>query len=74
MLYQAAPNKLEFEIKNTCRNHVSTSNLHQEGITNKSNHEGLGLTTVRKISNKYHNVYISYYTENNYFTFTVSIE
>lgn len=43
MLYQDAPNKLEFEIKNTCRKQLSTNKLHQEGITNKANHEGLGL-------------------------------
>ncbi|MDE7040775.1 MAG: GHKL domain-containing protein, partial [Limosilactobacillus sp.] len=74
MLYQSAPNKLEFEIKNTCRNQLSTTKLHQEGITNKTNHEGLGLATAQKIANKYHNVYIAYSSDNGYFTFTISIE
>lgn len=74
MLYQSAPNKLEFEIKNTCRKQLSTNKLHQEGITNKANHEGLGLATVKKIANKYHNVYIAYSSDNGYFTFTISIE
>lgn len=74
MLYQSAPNKLEFEIKNTCRKQLSTNKLHQEGITNKTNHEGLGLATAQKISNKYHNVYIAYSSNNGYFTFTISIE
>ncbi len=74
MLYQSAPNKLEFEIKNTCRKQLSTNKLHQEGITNKTNHEGLGLATAQKIANKYHNVYIAYSSDNGYFTFTISIE
>ena len=74
MLYQSAPNKLEFEIKNTCRKQLSTNKLHQEGITNKANHEGLGLATVKKIANKYRNVYIAYSSDNGYFTFTISIE
>lgn len=74
MLYQDAPNKLEFEIKNTCRNQLITNKLHQEGITNKANHEGLGLATVKKIANKYRNVYIAYSSDNGYFTFTISIE
>lgn len=74
MLYQSAPNKLEFEIKNTCRNQLITNKLHQEGIINKANHEGLGLATVKKIANKYRNVYIAYSSDNGYFTFTISIE
>ena len=74
MLYQSAPNKLEFEIKNTCRKQLSTNKLHQEGITNKTNHEGLGLATAQKIANKYHNVYMAYSSDNGYFTFTISIE
>ncbi|MBC8743762.1 GHKL domain-containing protein [Lactobacillus sp. Marseille-P7033] len=74
MLYQSAPNKLEFEIKNTCRKQLSTNKIHQEGITNKTNHEGLGLATAQKIANKYHNVYIAYSSDNGYFTFTISIE
>ena len=74
MLYQDAPNTLEFEIKNTCRNQLITNKLHQEGITNKANHEGLGLATVKKIANKYRNVYIAYSSDNGYFTFTISIE
>lgn len=74
MLYQDAPNKLEFEIINTCRDHLSIDKLHQEGMTNKANHEGLGLATAQTIANKYHNVYLAYSSDNGYFTFTISVE
>lgn len=74
MLYQGHSGQLEFEIKNTCRTQLKTNNLNCEGITNKTNHEGLGLATVQKIANKYHNVFIAYSYENNCFTFTISVE
>ena len=61
---------LEYEIQNKKRNlAISTKKIQQKGFSTKKEHSGLGLSTIRKITETYENMSITYDISNDYFDF-----
>lgn len=61
---------LEYEIQNKKRNlAISTKKIQQKGFSTKKEHSGLGLATIRKITETYENMSITYDISNDYFDF-----
>ena len=61
---------LEYEIQNKKRNlAISTKKIQQKGFSTKKKHSGLGLSTIRKITETYENMSITYDISNDYFDF-----
>ncbi len=61
---------LEYEIQNKKRNlAISTKKIQQKGFSTKKEHSGLVLSTIRKITETYENMSITYDISNDYFDF-----
>ncbi|OYS38263.1 hypothetical protein CBF77_04250 [Lactobacillus taiwanensis] len=67
--------EFEYEIRNRKRHvSISTKKIQQKGYSTKKEHSGLGLTIIRRITENYENMSITYDIDNNYFDFYLVID
>lgn len=67
--------EFEYEIRNRKRPiSISTKKIQQKGYSTKKEHSGLGLTTIRRITENNENMSITYDIDNDYFDFYLVID
>ena len=67
--------EFEYEIRNKIHDkNISASQIQKKGFTTKKNHQGLGLTNIRNIENRYPNMTISHTVEDGWFDFYMMID
>lgn len=75
MFYSNSKDEFEYEIRNKIHDkNISASQIQKKGFTTKKNHQGLGLTNIRNIENRYPNMTISHTVEDGWFDFYMMID
>lgn len=62
-----------FEIRNKIKNIPQLSKIQQTGFSTKKNHQGLGLSNINQLKQKYPTLFVNYRINNNWFIFTLNI-
>lgn len=62
-----------FEIRNKIKNIPQLSKIQQTGFSTKKNHQGLGLSNINQLKQKYPILFVNYRINNNWFIFTLNI-
>ena len=62
-----------FEIRNKIKNIPQLSKIQQAGFSTKKNHQGLGLSNINQLKQKYPTLFVNYRINNNWFIFTLNI-
>lgn len=62
-----------FEIRNKIKNIPQLSKIQQTGFSTKKNHQGLGLSNINQLKQKYSTLFVNYRINNNWFIFTLNI-
>lgn len=66
---------IEFEVRNKIsKQKVDLKKIQQSGFTTKKNHHGLGLANVKEIVEKYPNLFLDLFIEDNCFVFSLVID
>lgn len=62
-----------FEIRNKIKNIPQLSKIQQTGFSTKKNHQGLGLSNINQLKQKYPTLFVNYRINNNWFIFALNI-
>ncbi|WP_297816470.1 sensor histidine kinase [uncultured Lactobacillus sp.] len=62
-----------FEIENKMQDKVKISEIKKAGVSTKENHQGLGLSNIEQIKQKYPNLFINYQVKQDWFIFSLNI-
>ncbi|PJN78202.1 hypothetical protein CWE03_08340, partial [Lactobacillus johnsonii] len=66
--------QLNFTIgRNKIKNIPQLSKIQQTGFSTKKNHQGLGLSNINQLKQKYPTLFVNYRINNNWFIFTLNI-
>lgn len=72
-MYYQEQGDFEFEIRNRFNQKIAINKISQKSFSTKTNHQGLGLSNVKKIVQKYDNVFVEYKIEDDWFVFNLII-
>ncbi|TGY28402.1 GHKL domain-containing protein, partial [Lactobacillus johnsonii] len=60
-------------VRNKIKNIPQLSKIQQTGFSTKKNHQGLGLSNINQLKQKYPTLFVNYRINNNWFIFTLNI-